>query len=69
MDIIMPPAQRMVSNFLARIAGKFANGSTTKIETWLPPEQQLTSCLLDCGMVPGKEPFGIIPTVKILHPD
>ena len=65
----MPPDQRMVSDFIARIAGEFANGPVSKIETWLPPERPITRCLIASGMVAGQEPFGITPTVKILHPD
>jgi len=68
-DIVMPSEPKLASDFLARIAAEFHGGPADKLETWLPPGQRITHCLGNSGLVAGKEPFGIIPTVKILHSD
>ncbi|RLB68756.1 MAG: hypothetical protein DRH04_06475, partial [Deltaproteobacteria bacterium] len=67
-DLILPPEPTLVRNFLSRAAHHLVNDGTSRLETWLPPGQAITRSLMANGMIAGKEPFGIVPTVKILHP-
>lgn len=67
-DLILPPEPVLVRDFLGRTAHHLVNDGATRLETWLPPEQAITRSLMASGMVAGEEPFGIVPTVKILHP-
>jgi len=64
----LPPEPTLVRDFLGRAAHQLVNDGATRLETWLPPEQTITKSLMANGMVAGKEPFGIVPIVKILHP-
>jgi len=63
-DILMPPGQRQIVDFLGRLAGIVADRGGARFETWLPRKHFLTIGLQASGWVHEKEPVGIVPTAR-----
>jgi hypothetical protein len=69
LDLLAPNSGGILEDFTGRLAAEFKRRGARRIVAWLPPKHFLSSRLLASGFVKTKEPFGFIPTVKILHPE
>ena len=67
-DILAPPSNRVVKDFLGRIGKVFAGRGIEHVESWLPGGHSLISAGMAAGFVPFQEPFGIMPCARIFHP-
>ena len=63
-DILMPPGQRQIADFLGRLAGIVADRGAARFETWMPAGHFLTAGAQAAGWVREKEPLGIVPTAR-----
>ncbi|MFV2073797.1 MAG: GNAT family N-acetyltransferase, partial [Thermoanaerobaculales bacterium] len=63
-DLLMPPGQRQMTDFLARLAELAADRGAARLETWLPGGHFLTAGVHSAGWVREEEPLGIVPTAR-----
>ena len=61
-DILIPPNQKMIGEFLGRLAETLFSRGITRLETWLPKGHFLAQSLGEFGVRNEPEPLGIIPT-------
>lgn len=68
-DILAPPSERVVTDFLGRLALRLNDRGIKEMETWLPENHFMTQFALSSGFSRFEEPLGFIPTGRSFHPD
>lgn len=63
-DILAPPAESLISDFISQTALILRNSGAEQIETWLPENHFITESLISTGFVNLPEPLGITSTVR-----
>lgn len=63
-DILAPPSEQLIVNFVNQIALFLKNDAIELIETWLPEKHFIAESLISAGFVNSPEPLGITSTVR-----
>jgi hypothetical protein len=68
-DLLVPNSKKTVRDFLARLKAQLGGQGVETVQVWVPNVHFAGAALISAGFEAGSEPFGFIPTIRILHPD